>query len=582
VGRRFLLLLVLVLSSAVFHTPTPAQEYLTVPVENPIYDELEHFRALGYWRQSLEIRPITRIEAARALESIVEKSRSTPLASGDQERLRRLRAELTRIGAEFPPPPPGPTAPAPEAGDAGGSAAAPQDRAAGRDDLLPPVVWELAGGLQFFGQATGLDSLADLDRRPRRDEAIFLSINAAVGRHLTAETRNYEDYSHLTSSPGADHWVDNMPPSAKGILADPSARNNRAVLGVHGSWFDLSYGRQDRHWGTGRRGTLFLSENPFPLDGLSFRFRTRYVSGVSLFAQTLRSPGGPVDSAGVALPTALEDAYVAAHRFEVHPPGRFRFGFFEAVVWGGRGIDLGYINPVGFLVAMTQDVVDRSGADDKKILGADLAVDLHPVWLYGEFLLNRLITMDAAEAGSEAQISSFAELVGLRWADPLRLSGADLDLEYAHLDPEVYFHKDKDHRFAYLTEGELIGHWAGPNSDVLTAAFTAPPIPGLGSLRLQFEQVRWGLINGLRGIDAGFVGLEKKEKSWITGPQQVERTESLSWIRSGWSAPVAGRFDSALTLARVDRTGAWSGNGWQAEIRLGWNVQVDLRDPGGR
>lgn len=535
--------------------PEALRAEFSLPVESPLYDDLEHFRALGSWRGSLASRPLSRAELKRAVRSIEEGAAIRPLDAGDVRRLSRLRLAVERGNV--------PVSATPTAARLG----------------TPPVLWEAGAAIRFYGAATGLDSLADLDRRGRREGAFFVSLRAALGSHVRIESRFYEDYSRLTSRPDP-HWVDNLPPDLRGTFTDPSARNDRAVLACVWGWGDARLGREDRHLGVGRRGTLFLSETPFPLDGISFRMRTRYVSGTSLFAQTLREPNraGFRDS----LP-APGDAYLTAHRIEIHPPGPVRLGLYEAVVFGGRDIDLAYVNPVGFLVAVTQDLFDRAGVDDKKILGADLVWTTAPITLYGEFLLNRLVTLDAATAGPESEISSYGELAGLHWANPFHVGGADLHLEYAHLDPEVYFHRDRDPRRAFLSQGELIGHWAGPNADVLYAAWAAPPTARHGAFRVEIEQVRWGLRNGLRGTEAGFTGLRRKEKQWITGDVQRERTVAAGWNASGLPGPGAGQFDLDLEVARVVRSGPWpegQRSGWQAELRLGYEYLLRWFDPG--
>jgi hypothetical protein len=553
----------------------PEPPAFSLPTGSSIYDDLEHFRVLGFWRGSLELRPLSGTELRAAVRQIESEAARRSLGPGDDLRLRRLqhagelghkerrRESLASASAETP----------------------------GR---MPSARWDFGGAVQLYGVTTGLDSLADLERRPRRNGFLFLSVRGAVGPHLQIEDRFYEDYSRLTPRPRG-HWVDNFPVNPRGTLTDPSARNDLAVLSGDWSWFDVRLGREDRHWGVGRRGTLFLSENPFPMDGVTLHIRTRYLSGSSIFAQTLRTPTGPLggglggdgDTTGFAAfsaRTGLGDAYMAAHRFEVHPPGPVRVGLYEAVLFGGRGLDLAYLNPVGFFVAMTQDIYDRAGADDKKILGGDALISLPPISLYGEFLLNRLVALDQAVEGNRSLISSYAELVGLRWSNPLRVSGTDFDLEYAHLDPEVYFHKDRDPRRAFLTQGELIGHWVGPNADDLRAAWSAPPLERWGTLRVEFEQVRWGILQGLRGVDLGYAGLTKSEKRWISGAVQQERIASLRWSRPGWGIHPLGLLDTDLNLARVKRDGVWparSGrDAWQFEGRLRWRIEVYRNESG--
>ncbi|MBM4116660.1 capsule assembly Wzi family protein [bacterium] len=568
---RFALLAFLAVAECV---TARAQGALRVGPGEAAYAELEHFRALGLWDGSLELRPLRRDEIARALAAVA--ARRAELAPADARRLARLEA----LCAEWLPA----TPPAP--------------RAPGRE---PRALWELAAGLSFLGGPTDLDSVALVERRPRRKGFFHLGLDAEAEGRLTAQLRFYEDYSRLSRRAADSGWVDNLPGSVSELIEEPSARLDRAVLAWGGDWAELRLGREDRRWGAGRRGSLFLSENPFPLDGISFHLRTRYLTAASLFAQTQRGPNPPSYIPGAPFPpdsTAPDvpgEAYVALHRLELRPPGPFSLGLYEAVAYGGRGIDLAYLNPVTFLVAGTQDIFDQSGTDDKKALGLDGRLDLPPLTIYGEFLLDRIVALKVAEPkGDEAGISSFAQLIGLLWANPLGLAGADLEFEAAHLDPQVYFHHDRDIRRAFLRddrlgEGRLLGHWLGPNADGLYAALRLPPA-NWGRLGLEFEQCRWGLVEGedglwRRGADFGFIGLQKQDKAWLVGERSIERLYRVTWERASWRAPGAGRLDLRCGFTRVERSGLWPpdaggrvpGDGWQLELGLAWRLERRLR-----
>ena len=141
----------------------------------------------------------------------------------------------------------------------------------------------------------------------------------------------------------------------------------------------------------------------------------------------------------------------------------------------------------------------------------------------------------------------------------------DLDLEYAHLDPQVYFHHDQDPRRHLLSEGELLGHWLGPNADGFYAALSLPAAGG--RLRLDFEQCRWGLLDGLTGLEAGFTDMTRGEKRWLTGQLASERMLGLHWERA-WREDSPVRMDTRLSVARVARGGEWSGGGWLLELEL--------------
>ncbi len=543
-----------------FCNPARAQLSLRVSPESGIYDDLEHFRALGLWRGSLELRPMSRGELARAIEAVA--ARSDELGGADRRRLARLeqiRTGWMKSGRE------------------------PRDA-----DIFPETLWELGAVLRYRGGPANVDSLARLDRRSRGRGLFDLKLNAELDGRLSTQLRLYEDYSRFTRGAGDGNWVDNLPMSASDITQEPSARLDRAVIAYSEDWWELRFGREDRRWGVGRRGSLFLSENPFPLDGLSFHLRSKYVSLSSLFAQSQRGDQPLAANDSLTLAGMLPgEAYVACHRIELRPPGPLSLGLWEAAAYGGRGIDLAYANPVGFLVAMTQDVADQSRTDDKKVVGLDFRLDAAPFTFYGEFLLDRLVSLESATQGEDSGISSFGQLAGLRWANPFGLTGADLDVEYAHLDPQVYFHHDQDIRRAlirddFLGEGAILGHWLGPNADALHLVLHLPPTVRLGRLSLEFERARWGMVDGLRGDEIGFFRLTKAEKEWITGVVVEERVLCLNWERRDWPMPV-GRLDSRISLAKVDRDGGptvlppeaeWPSSildsGWQVELELDW------------
>ena len=444
----------------------------------------------------------------------------------------------------------------------------------------PVLHLDLGATLQAHFVASDLDSLSDLDRRNRRDQFLLLTADAKIGEHAYAGFRLTEDYSSQTPYRPAKGWADDFPSSFRRAFTNATARNDRAVLGYRWSWGDLRFGREDRQWGVGRHGELFISTNPFPMDGASLRVDSRHLTFLSLFAQLRR--GGrnmPVDSLTAADPRSDRDAWLSAHRLEWRPRPTFRLGLYEAVAYGGRGIDLAYANPVTLLAAVTQDLDNRAKVDDKKVLGFDLTAERRPVTLYGEFLINRLVALDSATKGDSSQISGYAQLAGLRWNDVGGWRGSDFGVEYAHLDPEVYFHHDGDPGRALLHQGELIGHWLGPNADGFFADFGLPPHARLGEVRLGYEQLRWGVIDGRRGVDLGFAGLVRAEKRWITGRKELERVYAVTWSRRNLPARFGMNLDGEVRVARVERAGRSREDGWQAELRLRWHGRIALAEP---
>ena len=119
----------------------PAASHLPVPTEDPILDDLEHFRALGWWHGGLGLRPLSRGEVARAVRAISSSASLRDVAGGNAERLRRIRSRVAAWGLE-------------------------EDPAEGEPSLAR---LELRGRLRLHAVASALDTLSDLDRRARRE-----------------------------------------------------------------------------------------------------------------------------------------------------------------------------------------------------------------------------------------------------------------------------------------------------------------------------------------------------------------------------------------------------------------------------
>jgi hypothetical protein len=89
-----------------------------------------------------------------------------------------------------------------------------------------------------------------------------------------------------------------------------------------------------------------------------------------------------------------------------------------------------------------------------------------------------------------------------------------------------------------------------------------------GTAALSFERSRWGVIDGLRGTELGYFGLRKRDKRWITGRVEEERIYAGEWRHEASRLPAGLVLDAETRVARVDRSGMRTRDGWQAELRL--------------
>ena len=209
-------------------------------------------------------------------------------------------------------------------------------------------------------------------------------------------------------------------------------------------WLRLEFGRDRAQWGPGARGSLMLSaQNPrFDLLRLHFRFkRFRFTSIHGELA------GGS------------EAKYFAAHRLEITILPWLILGGSESVVYGGRGIEMAYLNPI-----MPYHVAEHHlGDKDNNAMGFDITA--YPFFnhkCYFELFIDDYTT---AENPFTYYGNKFAFLAGWHWTAPLGISNGDLQIEYARVEPYVYTHKDSLN--VYKNYNKSIGHWLGPNSDDL-------------------------------------------------------------------------------------------------------------------
>lgn len=217
-----------------------------------------------------------------------------------------------------------------------------------------------------------------------------------------------------------------------------------AVLSWHLPWLRMEFGRDRAHWGPGFRGGLLISQQNPRFDMLRIN--------VNFIGFRFTSIHGKLNS-------ELGDKYLAAHRLEFTLFPWLIIGGSESVVYGGRGVEPSYLNPL-----MPYHVAEHHQGDrDNNNMSLDFQI--YPMTghkIYTELYLDDFTT---AENPFTYYGNKFALLAGWRWISPMGLTDSDLQLEYARIEPFVYTHKDSIN--VYKHYDRTIGHWLGPDSDDL-------------------------------------------------------------------------------------------------------------------
>ncbi|UCE19530.1 MAG: hypothetical protein JSV84_04080 [Gemmatimonadota bacterium] len=431
----------LLLLSIFFSSIASPQSY-NVPGDHPSYDFIERMETKGVLKKLFdETRPISRGNMAEALKEVIEAvNRGDPrITATDQEELKWLKREfwfeLDRRGID------------PEVGE---------ERHvykwAENDN-------HLTGDILFSQQAIFRRSQGRTNRfletsgggkvRGGLKDGLFFSVefrHAQVNSNKDDLTK--EDFGHkgFFSRRGDYGYYDVT--NASGILKLP--------------WFEFEVGKEALSWGPGVRGNLSLSTNVPPFDFIAFRaqygaFKYTHVTG---FLKT-----DVVDSLmSYRTPEGFErenysSKYLACHRLEMTLPWRIDIGVNEAVIYGERGLDAAYLNPLMFFWSAQHHWGDR----DNETMGADIEVNAFDGYsFYGAIFVDELYLKGFFNGDPRNKIGF---QLGAFAVDPLSLENVDLRIEYAKVMPAVYSHK-----FAintYVHYDEVLGHWLRENGDDL-------------------------------------------------------------------------------------------------------------------
>lgn len=212
------------------------------------------------------------------------------------------------------------------------------------------------------------------------------------------------------------------------------------IRGIH-----LQWGRDNAAWGPLRGGGLMLSGEAPAFDLLRIHF-----------------PLGPSTFTWLhgELRSDFSHKWIAAHRIEISLSGSLDIGVQEVVLYGRRGMETAYLNPVLPYLVAEHTLGDR----DNMSLGLDF--DLHRfrnLKVTGELFIDDLFA--PWEIFDDYWGNKLAFGLGMDWTDPCGVEDSGLSAEYVRVEPFVYTHADSVNVYEHYASG--LGHPLQPNSDRL-------------------------------------------------------------------------------------------------------------------
>lgn len=256
-------------------------------------------------------------------------------------------------------------------------------------------------------------------------------------------------------------------------------------------WLNVTFGKDKVSWGPGRRTNLLLSDNAPSFDQLRVKIDvTRSARFTYLVGKLHPTPGL---TGGVLYETddgwqrvVLEPKWLAAHRIEYSVTDWLLLSVSEAVIWGERGLDVSYLNPLYFLYSAQHDGGDR----DNVAMSGDFIMRIgNDGIFYGALLID---DMKISRLGQGDPGNKFGILSGV-FASGIGHKSIDAGLEYIRLEPFVYSHFFPINRFTNWNSS--LGADLRPNSDRLELSLRWNPTFDL-SFKLSPSFNRHGSLGG--------------------------------------------------------------------------------------
>ena len=257
-------------------------------------------------------------------------------------------------------------------------------------------------------------------------------------------------------------------PGYVGILQEGYASyTERAGMRLQHDGFSLMIGREYLRIGPGIDASLMVSLWSRPMDQIALGWHNRWLR-YDFVAAALDPSPGLLEGGGA------RNRYISLHHLQVQPlRSRLCIGIGEAMLYTNSTPEFNYLNP---FLAWYGEVTN--GPVGGNILGSVhiAAMPVDRLSLYADLLIDD-IQLEKSGPG-DLEPAEYGLIAGLRWADPLRLQGGDLLLEYTRITNRT-FNGEGGPWERWLHRDEPIGHFLGNDFVRWLAALSWWPLPAL-------------------------------------------------------------------------------------------------------
>jgi hypothetical protein len=301
-----------------------------------------------------------------------------------------------------------------------------------------------------------------------------LQLQGGLGKNITFSTAIYESqgrfadyynaYAASIKPAGGDPAIIPGIGIAKQFKKDafdfPLAEAN--IKYKPAAFLDLQLGYGRNFIGDGYRSLLQSDgASPYPFFKINTTFWKIKYTNTYMWLKDVR-PESVVDG-------TYASKYMASHYLSYNVSKRWNVGFFENVVWtntNNRGFDANFVNPIIFYRVVEFNSSARSG---NAVLGLTSKYKVtNQINLYSQFIIDEFAIGDV-RASNKSWRNKFGYQLGVKYYNAFSVKNLNLQLEYNHVRPYVYSHKNVITNYAH--NNQSLGHnWGGNFRELVAIA----------------------------------------------------------------------------------------------------------------
>ena len=390
-----------------------------------------------------------------------------------------------------------------------------------------------SGGLSYLLGDAVLEQAVDITRYGGREDTLNenVSLTRASGRFRGVLKNSIAFYSDFSSTliKGSNKAYTFGESSQGGVINFNAASDNvyslnaNAYIVIEPKWFRFQFGKDAVVLGPGKHSNLFLTDNAGAFDQVRLdvtfeRVKLTYLHG------WLRSKPLVYDNNG----DISDRKYIVAHRLEWKALSWLFLAGNESVIYGGRGVEFQYLNPIIPYHISEQYLGDK----DNNTMSFDATAFIAPnLKTYAAFYIDDFTT---AQNPFTYWKQTWAVLAGAYWVEPFHWVDTDFRVEYTRIEPYVYAHKWGLINYSHF--GNSLGSSIPPNSDDYFVELRYRPIRKI-YVGLNYELLRHGQGSiDVFGYAEGFVdegsGINGKTKKHFL--QGINETKNIISTQFQW------------------------------------------------